>query len=335
MQWTVEQAWTWYRARPWLCGFNYVPSTAVNSTEIWQRDTWDPATIDRELSWARDLGFNCCRIFVQYLVWDADPRGLLQRMDKFLDVAQRHGLATMFVLFDDCAFARKEPHLGPQDEPIPGVHNSGWTPSPGHRRATDPACWPRLQQYITDVIRHFAADPRVLMWDLYNEPGNSTMGAKSLPLLHAAFDWARSAKPTQPLTVAVWNDTMDELNEAMLQGSDIVSFHDYNELAATEKLVARLRTFDRPLVCTEWMRRNYSSHFETHLPYFKREQIGAFFWGLVNGRTQTHFPWGSAQGALEPQLWFHDLLNRHGQPHRPEEVALIRELIFGKGTLYG
>lgn len=337
MRWTSEQAWAWYHARPWLCGFNYVPSTAINSTELWQRSTFDPQTIERELAWAHAIGFNCCRVFVQYLVWEDDPAGLLDRMDQFLAVATRAGLATMFVLFDDCAFANREPYLGEQDEPLPGIHNSGWTPSPGHLRVVDQAAWPRLAQYVAEVVGRFAHDPRVLLWDLYNEPGNATMGDRSVPLVEATFRWARSANPSQPLTVGVWaplttnewTTKLGEVQHVAVHNSDVISFHDYNELPATQQVVAHLRTHQRPLLCTEWMRRTYGSHFETHLPYFKQEGIGSFFWGLVNGRTQTHMPWGSAQGALDPQLWFHDLLDGTGTPHQAAEVELIRAQIFG------
>ena len=33
-RWSVEQAWSWYQKQPWVVGFNYVPSTAANTTEF-------------------------------------------------------------------------------------------------------------------------------------------------------------------------------------------------------------------------------------------------------------------------------------------------------------
>jgi GrpB-like predicted nucleotidyltransferase (UPF0157 family) len=36
-------------------GVNFLPSTAVNSTEMWAPETFDPATIDRELGWAEGV----------------------------------------------------------------------------------------------------------------------------------------------------------------------------------------------------------------------------------------------------------------------------------------
>ncbi len=325
-RWSVEKAWDWYRRQPWPCGFNFVPSTAVNTTELWQAETFDPKTIDRELGWAQGLGFNTFRVFVQYLVWKHDPEGLKKRMDHLLCIADRHGLSVMFCLFDDCAFSGKEPYLGRQAEPVPGVHNSGWTASPGLTRVTDRSAWPDLQRYVVDVVGSFARDRRVIAWDLYNEPGNSKMGNKSLPLLEATFDWARSVGHTQPLTVGVWNDGLTDLNRCCIERSDVISFHRYGKLGTIQSKIAALKAHGRPILCTEWMSRVLGSRFETDLPLFKRERVGCYCWGLVNGKTQTHFPWGSPKGAPEPEVWHHDLFRRDGTPYRPEELEVIRSI---------
>jgi len=221
--WSEKRAREWYAEQPWYCGFNYVTSTAVNTTAMWQADTFDPKTVDRELGWAQDLGFNSARVFLQFLVWEQDPEGMKARMKEFLDIANRHGIRIMFILFDDCAFSGKQPFLGKQDEPVPGVHNSGWTPSPGAAIATDPAQFPRLERYVKDIVGAFGQDSRVVVWDLYNEPGNGTRNA-SLPLVEAAFRWAREARPRQPLTMGVWGGESPKLTKTMLALSDVIAF---------------------------------------------------------------------------------------------------------------
>ena len=55
--WPVEKAAEWQKSHPWLVGCNFIPSNAINQLEMWQADTFDPATNDRELGWAEDLGF--------------------------------------------------------------------------------------------------------------------------------------------------------------------------------------------------------------------------------------------------------------------------------------
>jgi len=43
---------------------------------MWQKETFDPKTIDQELDWAKSVGFTSLRVFVQYLVCQKDPAGL-------------------------------------------------------------------------------------------------------------------------------------------------------------------------------------------------------------------------------------------------------------------
>ena len=67
--WAPQKADAWYRQMRWLVGCNFSPSTAINQLEMWQADTFDPATIDRELGWAEQLGFNSVRVFLHHLLW--------------------------------------------------------------------------------------------------------------------------------------------------------------------------------------------------------------------------------------------------------------------------
>jgi hypothetical protein len=326
-RWSAEQAKAWYENQPWLAGFNYVPSSAINTTEMWQAETFDAALIDRELALAQELGFNTTRVFVQYLVWKHDPGGLKRRLDQFVAVADKRGLSTMFVLFDDCKFSNKEPYLGKQDDPVPGILGSGWTPSPGHVRVVDKAAWPDLEKYVVDVVGRFASDRRVVAWDLYNEPGNNGMGNKSLPLVEACFAWARKAKPSQPLTIGVWNGGLGDLNKAQVELSDVVSFHNYGNLDAVKGQVAGFKAPNRPIICTEYMARTIGSFFKTHMPWFKQERIGCYSWGLVNGKMQCQYPWSSKKGDPEPKLWHHDIFRKDGTPYDPDEVAFIRKFL--------
>ena len=325
-RWTPEQATNWYNALPFLLGVNYLPATAINSTEMWQAETFDTETIRRELDWASQIGVNALRVFLPFLVWEADEAGFLTRFAAFLALAAEKKIWVMPIFFDDCAFAGKEPFLGKQDDPLPGVHNSGWTPSPGTRLADAPSEWHRLEAYVRSFIGAFRTDARILAWDVYNEPGNEGRGNRSLPLLEAAFDWARGADPMQPITVAIWNETLTDLNRVSLDRSDISSFHRYEPWEQTRAAIeiCRRAAPGRPVLCTEWMSRTLGSHVETHLPGFQAEQVGCFAWGLVNGRTQTHFPWGWSADKGEPDVWFHDLLRADGSPYSASEAVFLR-----------
>src|SRR6185437_8567484 len=88
-RWTAEQAQTWYHSYPWLVGCNFVPSTAINQLEMWQAETFDPATIDRELGYAQGIGMNTMRVFLHDIAWREDREGFYSRVDEYLKIADR------------------------------------------------------------------------------------------------------------------------------------------------------------------------------------------------------------------------------------------------------
>ena len=73
--WWTEKANAWYAKHPWINGSDFIPSTAINQLEMWQADTFDPITIDRELGWAEGIGFNTMRVFLHSVAWKEDPAG--------------------------------------------------------------------------------------------------------------------------------------------------------------------------------------------------------------------------------------------------------------------
>lgn len=326
MRWTTEKANQWHADQPWLVGCNFTPSTAINQLEMWQEGTFDRETIDRELGWASEIGFNTVRTYLHDLAWEVDAEGFKERIDQFLAIAHKHGIRPMLVIFDDCW--NPAPHTGEQPAPKPGVHNSGWWQSPGVDVVNDPASWDRLERYAKDIIHRFAEDERVLMWDLYNEPGNSKI--KSLALVESTFQWARDVNPAQPLTVGVWNYSPEFqiFNEFQISHSDIVTFHHYGPPEELKDLISRLQGYNRPLICTEWMARALGSHVQTNLPIFQQNNVGCINWGLVSGKTNTIFSWQDIRpGGVEPDVWFHDLFRPDGSPYDETEISIFREQI--------
>ena len=128
----------------------------------------------------------------------------------------------------------------------------------------------------------------------------------------------------QPLSAGLWFDNK-ELNEFQLAASDVVTFHNYNDAKSLENQIKELKKLGRPVICTEWMRRPVSE-VKSHLAIFAREHVAAINWGLVSGKTQTIYPWGSKKDAPEPKPWFHDLFHKDGTPYDPAEIALFKEL---------
>jgi hypothetical protein len=339
-QWSSEKANQWYNEKGWLLGCNYAPSSAVNQLEMWEAETFDPLTIDRELGWAENLGFNSVRVFLHDLLWKHDAKGLLERMETFLNIADSHGIGVMFVLFD--SVWNPFPAPGKREYKI-GVHNSGWLQSPGLEILGNLDRHDELEGYVKGVIGHFANDKRIHVWDLFNEPCNTNQASYgahepsnkadlALALLRKVFTWARSLQPSQPLTSGVWigewcEMKVKELDRFMLEASDVITFHNYESPEEMERRIKKLQRFNRPILCTEYMARGFNNTFESILPVFKEHNVSGYNWGLVAGKTQTSYPWDSWSVSYdgEPSLWFHDIFRVDGTPYKEEEIRYLTQ----------
>ena len=217
---------------------------------------------------------------------------------------------------------------------------------PARRRLQDPNEYPRLKTYVTGVVSAFGKDPRVLGWDVWNEPDNTntnSYGATEpknkvelvLALLPQVFAWAREAGAEQPLTSGVWKGDWSSRRQALADGADsarTVGCHLVSQLRQRRRVREAnhwLQRYHRPILCTEYMARGNGSTFEGSLPIAKKYKVAAINWGFVAGKTQTYLPWDSWQKPYadrEPAVWFHEIFKQDGTPYKQEEVALIRLL---------
>ena len=333
--WSVEKARAWYDAQAWPFGFNYIPANAVNSTEMFMEYGFDPGFIEREMRLAKETGFNCARVFLPFVVWENEPDAFKARLVAYLGLCHKHGLRAMPVLFDDCGFGtHPNPVFGKQPDMIPGWYANAWTPSPGHAIVSDPTQWPRLEPYVADIVGTFKDDPRVWIWDFYNEPTNGVnigafymqLGDASLPLLEKVIAWTREINPSQPVTIGVWDQNL-RLNAIALANSDIITFHCYGGHDYVQLKIDELKVHGRPMICTEWLCRNFSTNVAQCLPVFKRENVGAMHWGLVNGKTQTHLGWRHLPGQPINPVWQHDLYRADHTPYDAEEIKAFKEVM--------
>jgi hypothetical protein len=323
--WSLEQAKEWQNLNGWLRGSNFNPSTAINQLETWQAESFDTATISRELGWASDIGMNCMRVYLHHVAWEVDKDGFKGRMDKYLQIADSKGIKTIFVFFDDCW--NPEYKAGKQPDPKPGVHNSGWVRDPGDLLLRDSSLMTILEAYVKDILTTFKDDKRIAIWDMYNEPGNSGYVNKSMPLLKKAFEWGWEVRPSQPLSSGVWSLRLSDLNKIQVEYSDIITYHNYDSPEKHLKAIDTLKLIGRPLVCTEYMARRNNSLFTNIMPILKENNIGAINWGLVSGKSNTKYAWDEpvADGS-DPPLWFHEIFHPDGTPYKKEEVDLIKSL---------
>lgn len=347
-RWSEERIWQWYHERPWLRGFNYLPSDCVSRIEFWQEHEHERVmkTVVDELKLAHESGFNSVRIILPFDVWNKQHDGFMERLDNFLSLADKNSISVMITFGNDCTVPKERyepPVFGPQ--PMDFGYHSGrknsphvTLPAPGYSLLDEPELAELHYKMVAEIIGKYREDKRVVIFDLFNEIGNSMRETKSLPHLEKFFAIARDIDPIQPLTACVWryNKERKVYSEAELRAielSDIISWHYYGNYENTIKTIDRLKEYRRPLVNTEWLHRVQHNTVETIFPLFYLEQIACYNWGFVAGKSQTYQPWeylwrrlDNGQGYdLDFTKWQHDLFRANHRPYDPHELTIIKE----------
>lgn len=348
-QWSKERAWAWYTARPWIRGCNFMSSDCANRIDQWQAYGFEErfATAKRELALCAETGFNSIRIIPEFFVWEQEHDGFMERFERYVQAAHENGISCMVVLGNDCMPPKEEfdkrMHLGEQhvDWGFHGgrrVSQHGTFGGAGYSVLDTQEGADRFCDFARELVETYKNDERILMWDVFNEPGNSNRKSMSLPVLKRLFEIIRAINPIQPLTVGVWSETrhpekLPEIERFGLEHSDIVSFHCYSAYADNVEILHRLKAFGRPIVNTEWLARCIGNTVEEIFPLFFAMGVGCYNWGFVAGKYQTFEPWEGmwdnyakdpAHNGWDFEKWFHDLYRPSLHPYNPNEIALIK-----------
>ena len=137
-------------------GFNYQPSYGSSGFELWQR--FDPEVIDRELALGRKYfpGMNALRWWLSWDAFQRNPRRFAERFETALALAGKHGAVVMPVLFNRWHDAVLDYGGIYIDHFLPGT---SWVQASG-----------MFDAYMDRIVGGHKDDPRILAWDLCNEP---------------------------------------------------------------------------------------------------------------------------------------------------------------------
>ena len=352
-RWSKEKAWEWYRSYPWIRGCNYMGSDCANRIDQWQEYGFEEklATAEKEFALMESIGYNSIRVILEYEVWAEQHDGFMERFDRYIAAAARHGIYTMVVLSNECAVRTPTyvpPVFGEQRWEL-GFHGGKefktWYQHEKDDRYSildDPTIAPKYYEMVRELITKYKDDPRILVWNLMNEPGNGR-GSKSLVHLKKFFEIGREIDPIQPLCADVWRGMKDgkatsEIEQFALEESDVISYHSYTSYLKNVLIIKQLKRYDRPIFNTEWLSRPSGNTVQLMMPLFFLEQIGCYQWGFVAGKYQTYEPsqgvWKNyeengyeAVKHLDFTKWQHDLYRPGGRfPYDPEEIEIIRKL---------
>ena len=326
-RWTNQRAYEYMKRFGVVKGCNYGP----RYNGPWWSDFREDI-IREELGWARDIGLNSVRVFVSISAWQDDKQDFFKKVDKFLSICESDSINIMIVFetygVKDPARTEKLKVIPDNERTIkPGWHNGPVNYIEGIIRRDDNKHWPLIKEYVQEFTSKYSNDRRIIAWDLYNEAWK-----KDTALMQNMFQWVRDIHPSQPLTACWYASSF----------SDIITYHCYQRpgdrkgrktlpnFPFFEEEIQHALSFNRPVLCTEWLARPFGNTFERVLPSYAANNIGWYSWGIVAGTAQFRFPWEWPQGSPEPWVWFHDLLYPDGHPYNRDEIDAIKSFIFCK-----
>lgn len=256
---TAEEAsvgWNTGFGRDWsqIRGFNYQPSYGSNGFELWQK--FDAREIETELARGKRY-FPKMNALRWWQSWDSfvrDPKRYADHFETALRIAAKFDLVVMPVLFNRWHDTTLDYGGIYMDHFLPG---SSWIYRPN-----------LFDAYMETIVGGHKDDPRILAWDLCNEPYSYGMPReKMLPVIvEAETAWLKGlyARCKQlgakaPVTVGIHPGVPLELVNPF---ADVLSIHPYwvhNDKNATKEAyeakldaeVAFARKVNKPLVATE------------------------------------------------------------------------------------
>ena len=203
-------------------GFNYQPSYGSTSLENWVN--FNPQVIEQELRRGKTYfpGFNTVRYWLSWDAYFRKPELFKANFETALQIADRLGIKVI-----PCLFNRWHDSTGYDNG---GVYLEN---------IAMPGCWayyrPLYLSYVKDLAAAHCGDPRILVWDLCNEPFSYDVVTEQLrPFIQPELDWltemyhiVKEADPGTPVGVSIHQNHGREGLERINAISDVLLIHPY------------------------------------------------------------------------------------------------------------
>lgn len=265
-------------------GVNYVPSYALCLNDI--MDHFDDAVIARELGWAHEVGFNSVRMWFSDTSYTRDPGAFLKNMDRILEILATYDMTLMPTLFNRWVDPRF--YFGQLDLMV----------AMGEVYDTK-------VKYITDVVGAFKHDPRIIMWDMCNEPFSygwihdcnealvQQLYPREIRFWKTCIQVFRSVNASQPLTMG-FVDPIPECIDEVCRLCDVLSCHVYRGWTdgtlpeRVDVAIDYANQLGKPLINTETCQGSLddatrSFCIDRTLEVMQRAELGFYVWQLCTG----------------------------------------------------
>jgi hypothetical protein len=227
-------------------GFNYQPSYARNGLDSWL-DRFDAKTVAIEIGRGKNHfpHINTLRIWLSYEAYLQDPAKVLANIDTVLSIGADQGLKFIPVIFNGW---HSEPDFG-------GV-------SIEQVLAND--VMGMYDTYVDELVGPLANDPRILLWDLCNEPFNSCPCDDTSRIMLGWLTKVRQRLLSLGVTIPIGVGVCPSIPQMRLLEpiSDIITFHPYwawnywvptkqDYIDFLDESVAFAKEVGKPLLATE------------------------------------------------------------------------------------
>jgi hypothetical protein len=312
-QWTEKEAWKWQERVGVVKGFNGMIPPYPGMTR------------DDVLRKAKEIGLNNVRFWIP----GTTAEEKIANLKLIVDTAEKYGITCSPVL----------------TMPFP----KAFAASGG----TDEGALKEMEVYTKKVIGAFAKDRRIIMWDLFNEPGCVNFFSAgdadftlSLKAVEHFLEWSLEMNPVQALTSSIFwrgdlinNETpLHKYAREVESKMDVHNFHDYSAAGDSDhpqeyqrKLMDYLLGIsNRPLVCTECLTRVNNSGLARTFADFQPYNVNFYLWGLYICDRNWAVRW--ERSTYDPyENPFHNLLRPDGDPIDFRDIELIRNYCFTNG----
>jgi len=263
-------------------GFNYYPR--LHPWRTFHVGEWEPQVTERELALGANLGANVVRMFIDFNA-SLDNTKSQQRRDhywapiaqyvahvrEFVEIAGRLNLKIIFTLFDgmDWSFYLPQNH---------------WL----------------VDEYLHELVAPFVNDPRILCWDLQNEPDRALRQFNAdavIAFFKHVSEEIRRLDPQHLQTIGWIDRARAQYFAALDRHLDFWCFHFYDKAERMNDLLKFYKTqTTKPVMLQEFglatggpgpdganTEQDQARHYETILAALEANQMcGSVLWALVD-----------------------------------------------------
>ncbi len=196
-------------------GFNYQPSYGSSGLEIWG-DAFDAELIAVEMGHGKRHfpGINTLRLWLSHDAWIRHGQVVAERFEAALAAAASHDLKVIATLFNGW-------HSWPNFGGITVEQMFAWRSKEGAEDVFTP--------FLDAMVSAHRDDPRILLWDLCNEPFNTVRSAEATATIYQWLEglYARCKELGATAPVCVGSIPSVETVRQLEPISDVITFHPY------------------------------------------------------------------------------------------------------------